>query len=111
MASVLLSSLYAEVRGTGYDSLYPWEALAIIHNDLSSSSSLPSPSSQIIPSDQVRKGFDALIESVDDTALDVPEAAELLALFIARAVVDDVLPPAFASKYVPGEGMGGLVCC
>jgi len=30
--------------------------------------------------------------------LDVPDVAELLSLFIARAVVDDVLPPAVASK-------------
>lgn len=51
----------------------------------------------------MRKGFTSVVESVDDTALDVPDAAELLALFIARAVVDDVLPPAFVAKWVGQE--------
>lgn len=30
-----------------------------------------------------------------DLVLDVPDAPELLSLFISRAVVDDVLPPAY----------------
>mmetsp|Transcript_36791 Transcript_36791/g.81831 ORF Transcript_36791/g.81831 Transcript_36791/m.81831 type:complete len:712 (-) Transcript_36791:320-2455(-) len=64
MASVLLSSLYAEV----------------------------------IPPEQVQKGFMNLIDGLSDTILDVPDAADLLALFISRAVVDDVLPPAIASR-------------
>jgi len=53
---------------------------------------------EVIPPDQVRKGFMAVINSVDDTALDVPGAPELLAQFVARAVVDDVLPPAIATR-------------
>lgn len=53
---------------------------------------------QVIPSDQVRKGFQAVVESIEDTVLDVPDAAELLSLFISRAVVDDVLPPATSTK-------------
>ena len=46
----------------------------------------------------MRKGFEATIYSVDDLRLDVPEAAELIALFVARAVVDDVLPPAMVQR-------------
>lgn len=33
-----------------------------------------------------------------DLVLDVPDAPDLLALFMARAVVDDVLPPAIAQR-------------
>lgn len=70
LASVLISSLYAEV----------------------------------IPADQLQKGFKSLIDSIDDLVLDVPDAVELLALFLARAVVDDALPPAFISKIPAVEG-------
>lgn len=35
------------------------------------------------------------LAAADDLALDVPDAATQLGLFVARAVVDDVLPPAF----------------
>ncbi len=33
-----------------------------------------------------------------DLVLDVPDAPELLSLFITRAVVDDVLPPAIVGR-------------
>lgn len=33
--------------------------------------------------------------AADDLALDVPDVASQLGLFVARAVVDDILPPAF----------------
>ena len=45
--------------------------------------------------EQLHRGFERLLESVDDLALDVPSAAEDLAMFVARATVDDILPPAF----------------
>ncbi|CAL9065257.1 unnamed protein product [Musa banksii] len=64
MASVLLSSLYADVT---------------------------SPA-------QISHGFVMLLESVDDLAVDIPDAVDVLALFIARAVVDDILPPAFLTR-------------
>jgi hypothetical protein len=35
-----------------------------------------------------------------DLVLDVPDAPELLAMFITRAMVDDVLPPATISRCV-----------
>ncbi|GAX79614.1 hypothetical protein CEUSTIGMA_g7055.t1 [Chlamydomonas eustigma] len=53
---------------------------------------------EAIPPEQVRKGFMSVIEGIEDTVLDVPDATELLSIFIARAVVDDVLPPAIISK-------------
>lgn len=40
--------------------------------------------SQVIFPDQMRKGFTSLVESLDDLLLDVPDAVELLALFICR---------------------------
>ncbi|XP_062194877.1 MA3 DOMAIN-CONTAINING TRANSLATION REGULATORY FACTOR 1-like [Phragmites australis] len=52
----------------------------------------------VIGSTQIRLGFLLLLEAVDDLAVDIPDAVDVLALFIARAVVDDILPPAFLSK-------------
>ena len=43
----------------------------------------------------MQKGFRMLMEALDDLCLDVPEAPDLLALFTARAIVDDILPPSF----------------
>lgn len=44
---------------------------------------------------EIHRGFERLLESVDDLVLDVPSAPEDLAMFIARATVDDILPPSF----------------
>ncbi|GBG58825.1 hypothetical protein CBR_g226 [Chara braunii] len=52
----------------------------------------------VIEHDQVAKGFLRLLESIDDLSLDIPDAPELLSLFLARAVVDEILPPAFLNK-------------
>eukprot|EP00252_Welwitschia_mirabilis_P010638 TRINITY_DN2402_c0_g1_i3.p1 TRINITY_DN2402_c0_g1~~TRINITY_DN2402_c0_g1_i3.p1 ORF type:complete len:701 (+),score=193.55 TRINITY_DN2402_c0_g1_i3:294-2396(+) len=52
----------------------------------------------VIEPEQVSKGFSKLLESADDLALDIPDAVDVLALFVARAVVDDILPPAFLTK-------------
>ena len=45
----------------------------------------------------VAAGFQRLLESLDDLALDVPAAHNLAARFLARAVADEILPPAFLS--------------
>ncbi|MED6129599.1 MA3 DOMAIN-CONTAINING TRANSLATION REGULATORY FACTOR 2 [Stylosanthes scabra] len=50
-------------------------------------------SSLCFPADDVVSGFVMLIESADDTALDNPVVVEDLAMFLARAVVDEVLAP------------------
>ncbi|XP_020247481.1 programmed cell death protein 4-like [Asparagus officinalis] len=49
----------------------------------------------VISSDQISRGFLILLESADDLAVDILNAVDILALFVARAVVDDILPPAF----------------
>ncbi|CAA7397242.1 unnamed protein product [Spirodela intermedia] len=54
----------------------------------------------VIDPPQVYKGFTELVESCDDLHVDIPDVVDVLALFIARAVVDDILPPAFLTKQV-----------
>lgn len=59
---------------------------------------------EAIPTDQLQKGFKSLVDSIDDLVLDVPDAVDLVSLFLARAVIDDALPPAFVSKIPEVEG-------
>ncbi|KAI3825712.1 hypothetical protein L1987_07288 [Smallanthus sonchifolius] len=54
--------------------------------------------SDVISSTQIKQGFFMLLESADDLAVDILDTVETLALFIARAVVDDILPPAFVTR-------------
>lgn len=54
----------------------------------------------VISSEQVRKGFARLVESADDLVIDIPDALDILALFVARAIVDDILPPSFLQSIV-----------
>ncbi|KAI5072643.1 hypothetical protein GOP47_0012749 [Adiantum capillus-veneris] len=62
----------------------------------------------VIEPDQLAKGFARLVESADDLAIDIPDAVDILALFVARAVVDDILPPAFLKKIVQTLPEGAL---
>ncbi|CAA0842025.1 MA3 domain-containing protein [Striga hermonthica] len=50
-------------------------------------------SSLCFPSEDVVTGFVMLVESAEGTTLDIPVADEDLAMFLARAVVDEVLTP------------------
>jgi hypothetical protein len=45
--------------------------------------------------EQAAMGFKRLFEIADDLTLDAPFAKEIVARFLARAVADEVLPPAF----------------
>ncbi|KAK4394893.1 ma3 domain-containing translation regulatory factor 1 [Sesamum angolense] len=63
----------------------------------------------VIMAAQISQGYFMLLESADDLAVDILDAVDVLALFIARAVVDDILPPAFitrASKMLPESSKG-----
>nr|GMD07736.1 programmed cell death protein 4-like [Ipomoea batatas] len=65
--------------------------------------------SDVISSAHISQGFFMLLESADDLAVDILDAVDILALFIARAVVDDILPPAFiarARKMLPESSKG-----
>jgi len=59
---------------------------------------------EVVYPDQMRKGFLSVVEAVDDLKLDVPEAVDLVSLFVARAIVDDIVPPAIVSKAIAPEG-------
>lgn len=48
----------------------------------------------------IGKGFERLFELIDDIEKDVPTAKEDLSTFLARCVVDEVLPPSFLSDIV-----------
>ena len=52
----------------------------------------------LIPPEEVVKGFEALLLRIDDLAIDNPKATEHLAAFLTRAVADDILPPAFVGS-------------
>ncbi|XAR50278.1 hypothetical protein NMG60_11004561 [Bertholletia excelsa] len=52
----------------------------------------------VIGSTQISQGFAMLLEAADDLAVDILNAVDILALFVARAVVDDILPPAFLTR-------------
>ncbi|GFR42909.1 hypothetical protein Agub_g3905 [Astrephomene gubernaculifera] len=56
---------------------------------------------EVIPPDQLLKGFTSVFACLPDLLLDVPDAPDLLARFVARAVVDDVLPPAIVGAIDP----------
>ncbi|XP_020111973.1 uncharacterized protein LOC109726646 isoform X2 [Ananas comosus] len=51
-----------------------------------------------LSSSKIKRGFVMLLESADDLSVDIPDAVEVLALFIARAVVNEILPPVFLSQ-------------
>lgn len=53
---------------------------------------------EVVSTDEIGRAFRLLLEQAEDLALDIPDAAYELALFLARAVVDDVLPPLYLSQ-------------
>ncbi len=52
---------------------------------------------RVYGSEQFFEGFIRILRNIDDLSLDTPNACPLVANFIARAIVDDVLPPVFLS--------------
>jgi programmed cell death protein 4 len=54
----------------------------------------------VFSSNCIGKGFERLFELVDEIEIDVPTAREMLSTYLARAVVDEVLPPSFLSDAV-----------
>lgn len=64
---------------------------------------LPSLYPNVLSYEKIAEGFSALLERLQDLKLDTPSAPELLSMFLARAVVDDVLPPSFLSPDTADE--------
>ncbi|XP_078172337.1 MA3 DOMAIN-CONTAINING TRANSLATION REGULATORY FACTOR 1-like isoform X2 [Carex rostrata] len=51
-----------------------------------------------LPPSHIKLGFMNLLESAEDLSVDIPNAVDLLAIFIARAVVDEILPPVYLAR-------------
>jgi len=56
---------------------------------------LSSFSNTILTSSKISQGFHYSLDSVEDASLDIPDAKETLAKFLARAIIDEILPPKF----------------
>lgn len=54
----------------------------------------------IFSSNAIGKGFERLFEIADEIEKDAPAARAILATYLARAVVDEVLPPSFLADAV-----------
>lgn len=46
----------------------------------------------------LESGFELLLDSLSDLSIDIPDAKEMVGCFLARAIVDEVLTPAFISN-------------
>ena len=67
---------------------------------------------EVLPGEQIEAAFGNLLESIEDLALDIPGAPTELALFIARAVTDDIVAPLYlseASAALGRDSLGGEV--
>jgi hypothetical protein len=49
----------------------------------------------VIDSSKIAQGFQYALDSVEDASIDIPDAKDTLAKFLARAIIDEVLPPKF----------------
>lgn len=58
---------------------------------------------EVINPAHIQKGFLAVVAGLEDFQVDVPNAVDIVALFLCRAVVDDVVAPSFLSK-IPAGG-------
>jgi len=54
----------------------------------------------ILSMNMIGKGFERLFEIADEIEIDAPQARSIIATFVARAVVDEVLPPSFLTDSV-----------
>jgi len=48
--------------------------------------------------EEMEVGFQVLLDSIEDLVIDIPDAKAMVGSFLARAVVDEVLAPAFLSN-------------
>jgi hypothetical protein len=69
-----------------------------LHTHAHTRINMRTPLMQVLSTDQVAAGFVRLLSAADDLVLDCPDVVHLLALFLGRAIVDEVLPPAFLTQ-------------
>jgi len=53
---------------------------------------------RVLSFDQIEEGFQQALDSLDDAALDIPDAVDIISKFLARAVVDEIVPPVFLTN-------------
>jgi programmed cell death protein 4 len=53
-----------------------------------------------IPPAKIVEGFQCVLDAIEDIVLDSPDATDLLSKFLARAIVDEVVPPVFLKHAV-----------
>lgn len=63
----------------------------------------------ILSASMIGKGFERLFELADELEKDVPTARDNISTFLARCVVDEVLPPSFLSDIVVCNLGGDIV--
>ena len=63
----------------------------------------------VMSSNMIGKGFERLFEIIDEIELDCPNAKNIVAIYLARAVKDEVLPPSFLSDAVVCNLGGDIV--
>lgn len=63
----------------------------------------------VLSTNIIGKGFERLFELIDELEKDVPSAKDDVSIFLARCVIDEVLPPAFLSDVVVCNLGGDIV--
>lgn len=63
----------------------------------------------VLTTGEIEKGFVRIFEVVDDLQIDIPDAPRLVSQFLARAVVDEVMPPSFLSDDFVAKIGGDIV--
>ncbi len=113
-AMIRLEELHAGRFGHIVVKIVVVEAAEKKNRECEMASVLLSALTKLYGSEHFFEGFIRLLRSVDDLALDTPAIASILTNFIARAIVDDVLPPCFLTL-VPGKlvtaGRGKDISC
>lgn len=63
----------------------------------------------VLSTNVIGKGFERLFEIIDELEKDAPNARDITATFIARCVVDEILPPSFLADVVVCSLGGDLI--
>jgi len=58
---------------------------------------------KVVTREKIIEGCEDAIMALDDIVLDNPNATEILGKFLARAIVDEIVPPAFLHKFTKGK--------
>jgi len=65
--------------------------------------------SKAISPEKISSGFQLCLDGIDDLVLDNPDAVEVLSKFLARAIVDEIVPPAFLNTAVVSTNLASEV--